>query len=94
MGANTDFLFVRPSFWRGVARLLDFRGTLDQYNISSSPEDADYRALRADWRAVGGDLRSAVTSYAERNSVVAARALPHKQQPRHGKQNRSHKRRR
>lgn len=56
----TDFLFARPSFWSGAARVLDFAGTLQTYNTSREAEEADRRALRADWNAVGDDMRWAI----------------------------------
>lgn len=62
---SSDFLFARPSFLEGVARILDLGNTLNEYNRSDSPEEADERALRADWEAIGGDFRSAMHLFAE-----------------------------
>jgi len=56
---TSDFLFARPSFFEGVARILDFGNTLQEYN-TSTPEMADYHALKADWQAVGEDMMRAV----------------------------------
>jgi hypothetical protein len=56
----TDFLFARPSFFEGMARIIDFGGTLTVFNTSRTPEEADARAMFEDWRAVGNDLRLAV----------------------------------
>lgn len=53
----SDFLFARPSFWRGMARMFDFAGTLNEYNTSLTPEQADEIAFRADRRAVAEDYR-------------------------------------
>lgn len=58
--AVTDFLFSRPSFLEGIARLMDFGGTLTVFNTSTTPEHADARAAYEDWRAVGDDLRQAL----------------------------------
>jgi len=52
-------LYARPSLLRGVARLIDFAGLLNTYDISDNPEEADYRAMLADWEAVGMDMREA-----------------------------------
>ena len=65
MGNNTDFLYARPSATEGVARLLDFGNFLNEYNSSRSEEQADVRALRADWYAVGDDMRAAFSRFAE-----------------------------
>ena len=57
--ACSDFLFARPSFWSGFARVVDLGATFDSYNISRTSEEADARALWADWRVIGQDLFAA-----------------------------------
>jgi len=52
----SDFLFARPSFLSGAARVLDLGATFDQYNQSRTGEEADAIALFNDFRAVGLDL--------------------------------------
>lgn len=59
MGFYSNFLFADPSFLEGVGRLFDFGGTLQQYNVAPSPEEADERATFADWSAVGHQIRRA-----------------------------------
>lgn len=56
MNDYTMILYARPSFLEGMARVLDFGGTLNEYNSSLSEEQADCLALNADWMAVGQDL--------------------------------------
>lgn len=65
MNSRTDFLYARPSFTEGVARLLDFGNFLNEYNTSPSEEEADLRALRADWYVVGDDLRGAMAQFVD-----------------------------
>jgi hypothetical protein len=60
-----ELLYARPSFLTGVARLFDFWGLFDAYNTSPDPETADSRAIGADWRSVGDDIRRAMRSYQE-----------------------------
>lgn len=60
MNDTSEFLFARPSFWSGVARTLDLGGVFDDYNYSASAAEAEARAMRADWTAVGNDLRRAM----------------------------------
>lgn len=60
---NTDLLFARPSFVTGMARLFDFGGTLNTYNVSPSEAEADIRAIHSDWKAIGNDMRSALAAY-------------------------------
>lgn len=45
----STFLFATPT-WKEAGRLLDFGGTYDAYNESSTP---DVVALAADWRVAG-----------------------------------------
>ena len=59
MTPRTDFLFARPSIVEGIARILDFGNTLNEYNYSRSDEEADEKACRLDWVMVGSDLRRA-----------------------------------
>ncbi len=65
MSSCTDFLYARPSIIEGIARLLDFGNILNEYNRSRTSQEADIRALRADWYVVGDDLRRAYEEFAE-----------------------------
>lgn len=57
MQIRSDFLFARPSFIEGVARLFDFGGTLNEYNTSIMTDEA---AAALDWASVGTDLWDAL----------------------------------
>ena len=57
------FLFARPSFIGGAARLFDFAGTLNTCNMSATGELADASALQEDWKAIGNDMRAALEIY-------------------------------
>lgn len=59
----SDFLFARPSLIEGIARLMDFGNTLNEYNRSSSTSEADEVAISMDWKAVGCDLYVAINKY-------------------------------
>ena len=48
-----DFLFASPSWLSGASRGLDLAGQFDDYNQSASGDEADAKALFADWRVVG-----------------------------------------
>jgi len=52
---HTLFLIARPSFIEGIARLLDFAGTLNEYNTSLDGQQADQLATRADCLALAND---------------------------------------
>lgn len=56
-------LFARPSVVEGIARILDLGTTLQEYNASETENEADSKALKSDWRAVGIDLKHAVKKY-------------------------------
>jgi len=51
----SDFLTGTPSLLTGVARLLDFAGSLDDYGPLTDP-DGDALAVYSDWSMVGADL--------------------------------------
>jgi hypothetical protein len=61
MSDYTSFLFARPSVAESIARLVDFGDFLTEFNRSLSEEQADTIALRMDWKAVGNDLRYALS---------------------------------
>jgi hypothetical protein len=52
-------LFSTPNFWKGVARIIDLFGTLDTYNVSATPEEADKQAFLADWECLSSDAQAA-----------------------------------
>ncbi len=54
-----EFLFARPSFTEGLARIFDFGNALNVYNESPTPVEADIYALHADWRVIGWEIRRA-----------------------------------
>lgn len=64
---STDFLFARPSFMRGIAKILDMGSTGKIYNSSESEAEADYKALLSDWNVTGNDMREAMNDYQKRN---------------------------
>lgn len=63
MNKLTGFLYARPSLVEGIARLIDFGNTLEAYNSSLSPDQADFLALASDWYVIGDDLRGAMNQY-------------------------------
>ncbi len=57
------FLFARPNFWGGMARVLDLGCTLNEYNYSINTEKADFYALHSDWKTVGIDFLTAMEKH-------------------------------
>ena len=55
----TTILYSKPSFLEGFARVVDFANALQEYNTSPTSEEADERAIVADWYAVGRDMYKA-----------------------------------
>lgn len=47
-----------PSFGKGMGRVFDFYGDLDKdaYNKSETALEADRKALKSDWQAIGEDI--------------------------------------
>ena len=62
---NTDFLFSSPSFLNGIARTIDIFGSLTEYNISETPDEADTQAIMNDGRAIQKDLSQAFQIFEE-----------------------------
>lgn len=62
----STYLFSYPSFFSGVAKVLDLGATFDEYNISKTPEEADYRAFLLDWSMVSVDLKKSIAKVATR----------------------------
>ncbi len=65
MGKNyyTTYLYANPSFLNGMARVLDFGASLQEYNESVTPKEADYNAILRDWMVVGEDINQAIDQY-------------------------------
>lgn len=67
MKAST--LFRQPSFFKGMARVVDLFGKLDEYAYS---EHADLEQLHRDWKIVGTDLHRELKRHERRFSHQAA----------------------
>ena len=63
MSEKSTFLFARPSFVEGMARVVDLGSTMQVYNGSKSEKEADTKALKKDWEAVGEDILGATEKY-------------------------------
>lgn len=59
----TDFLFSTPSVLEGIGRIFDFSGSMQVYNESRTPEEADSLAICNDFKSIGIDIKSAVIQY-------------------------------
>ncbi len=56
----SELLYARPSFFSGMARILDMGAIFDSYNTSENTNIADYNALKSDWLAVGVDIKNSI----------------------------------
>lgn len=73
---SSGFVYAKPSFLEGMARLFDFGGTLNTYYYylpDENPRDADARAIASDWEAVGKDIASAIGEYGASPEILAAK---------------------
>ena len=66
----STFLFADPSLLNGVAHLLDFEGNFTCYNLSRNGQEADARALYADWLSVGHALNDAMSEFSAKQFVT------------------------
>jgi hypothetical protein len=71
MNSLTGFLFAEPSLVEGIARIIDIGGTLQEYNSSLSPNQADALALASDWCVIGADMKQAMQSYEAEYSKIS-----------------------
>ena len=69
---NSDFLFARPSFIEGMARVLDLGCTLNEYNYSKTGTEADSKALKNDFLMVFQDLGSSISDYEQKEKAKAS----------------------
>ena len=67
MKIRSDFMFARPSFLEGAARIFDFGGTLNEYNYNkySTGAEADAAAIASDWAVIGQDMYEAIGMFEE-----------------------------
>ena len=63
MESHSDFLYARPSFLEGLARIVDLGGAMNEYNASPTGQEADAVAIWMDWAAVGQDIRDAIGAF-------------------------------
>lgn len=64
-------LYAQPSFVEGMARNMDILNTLREYNESPTEMEADIAALKNDWRTVGDDIRSSISTYEQKSPKSA-----------------------
>lgn len=60
--ANSFYLPKHP-FLHGIARMMDFTGSLNRQMFAQVLERSDADSMRADWEAVGESLSSAIEAY-------------------------------
>ena len=70
MNFNHIMLVATPSFEEGLARIVDFGGTLNEYNTSLTTGQADYLAMVSDWKAVGDSIRKIGADYASNSTLI------------------------
>jgi len=73
MGNDTTYLMATPSFLTGMASAMNLAGNFYRFNFSRTDAEADVRALRSDFNAVGNDLRVALLSEAIEQAKTTCR---------------------
>lgn len=63
MNRHSYRLGARPSFLEGIARLMDFGNSLNEYKSYPSGVEADHAALAKDWAMIGLDFRNATAEF-------------------------------
>ena len=57
-----------PSIWKGIARVLDLFGIIDNHEVPRNSQQKDSDALEDDWQAVGNDLKYAISRYSNQQT--------------------------
>lgn len=74
---STDSFYARPSFLRGMARVVDLCGTLDRGAYAFGPAaEVDAKAFMSDWEMVAHDMACAfeqTTHYVRERQHASAR---------------------
>lgn len=63
LNSKTFILFRMPNFITGFGKAIDIAGNPDEYNYSSTEQEADSQALAADWEMIGSDIRNAIVNF-------------------------------
>lgn len=71
----TTYLTPTSSFLTGAASAFNLAGNFYQYNLTGDDQLDDYLALRADWMAVGEDMRNAMSRMNAPAPVKAPRLI-------------------
>ena len=70
---RSTYLFPTPSFAEGIARLFDFLGTMNIYNLAQGV-DPDALGISLDWAAIGDEMKKAIVALAEAHPELLAAA--------------------
>lgn len=66
---ETAFLFSTTNFFRGIGSAFNITGDFYTFNTSNSPEEADAKALRSDWKNVGNDIKKAKKEFEKKHQA-------------------------
>lgn len=59
---GTCSLLPRNNFMIGLGSIMNLRGSYFGYSYSKTAQEADEKALRSDWEAVGEDISSSASA--------------------------------
>ncbi len=63
IGISRSYSLPIPTFWTGIARLIDVGGAINRDLIRRLEEQSDADAIRSDWEAVGESMQWAMRQY-------------------------------
>jgi hypothetical protein len=71
MGTLTStFLTADAGFLTGMASAVALSGNFYEFNASTTPAEADIRALQSDWSMIGQDLSEAMGHVAQEETCL------------------------
>lgn len=62
---HSSALYSDSSFLRGMARVVDLFGTMNQFDSYNLKTEPDLEALKRDWEIIGIDLYDGIEQYRE-----------------------------
>ncbi len=67
---HSSSLYINSSFLRGIARVADLYGAMNQSDTYNTQEFPDYEAIKRDWEVIGLDLYGGIKQYQEESGLA------------------------
>jgi hypothetical protein len=68
---ETFHFVTKPSLVEGMARVLDLGSTLQAYKEHKNSAEANFEALKKDWKRVGEDIKISIGNYEQKQKTTS-----------------------